>query len=191
MPCLPFWKTYTLSSWTRPQWRPPWCSKEENVSWWRGLEERPVPSSQVMAVRLGQNKESNVRRLFFREEFPGWISGTTTARRNNLVLRIRKQYVLTWILAEKRLGPRKLARGCRITALGPPASLLDCNRLQRSEHAQFNTVDVGPLHRLWTKGMSQTLGWAPGQGCCSTVTVTRALGRNPGGLVVRARVLSD
>lgn len=49
---------------------------------------------------------------------------------------------------------------------------------------------TGPLHRLWTKGMSQTLGWAPGQGCCSTVTVTRVLGRNPGGLVVRARVLS-
>lgn len=151
MPCLPFWKTYTLSSWTRLQWHPPWCSKEENVSWWRGLEERPVPSSQVMAVGPGQNKESYVLRLFFREKFPGWISGTTTARRSNLVLRTRKQYILTWTSAEDRLGPRKLARGFRkpargfrITAPGPPACLPDCNRLRRSEHAQFTAVGVGP-----------------------------------------------
>lgn len=62
----------------------------------------------------------------------------------------------------EEIGAPEAYRDAASTALGPPASLLDCNRLQRSEHAQFNTVDVGPLHRLWT--MSQTLGWAPGQG---------------------------
>ncbi|XP_070323207.1 uncharacterized protein [Odocoileus virginianus] len=91
---------------------------------------------------------------FLMERFGGeassLITGTPTARRNNLVLRIRKQYILTWTLAEDRLGPRKpargfqkLARGSRITTPGPPACLLDCNRLQRSEHAQFAAVGVG------------------------------------------------
>lgn len=148
------------------QWHP-----EENVSWWRGLEERPVPSSQVMAVGPGQNKESYILRLFFREKFPGWISGTTTARRSNLVLRIRKQYILTWTSAEDRLGPRKPARGFqkpargfRITARGLlPAFWTACRR-QASEVWAWavHRGGCGPRHRLWTRGRSPTLGWAPG-----------------------------